>query len=187
MGGKSTAHIVCCGHWPHMQSHVTALTHVQGTCHSPRHSWHHASTCPLTPSAGLDPRLTSSSCQFVLTFHPPVQDQASPPARRSILLSQVPGPPQRGFMIKLFFGQLPNHGLPPAPPGSWLPGLACPDQGSSFPASLFLSCPGQPTPPVHVHPFSKHQISSKHSLPARDHVLKKNMDSLNFFFLISLN
>lgn len=38
----------------------------------PRHSWHHASTCPLTPSAGLDPRLTSSSCQFVLTFHPPV-------------------------------------------------------------------------------------------------------------------
>lgn len=149
--------------------------------HSSRPSWRHLLTCPLALSAGLDPKLTSNSCQFALNFHPPVQDQASPPARRSVLLSQAPGPPQCGFMIKPFFGQLPKHGLPPAPPVSWLPGLAGPHRGPARQSLLLLFSPGQPTPPVHAHPFSTHQISFKHSLPAQDHVLKKDMDSFYFF------
>lgn len=87
------------------------------------------------PFCRLRPQAYRSPCPFPLTFHPPGQGQVSPPARRkSVLSCHSSRSTQFGFIIKPFSWRLLKALIATSTSCvPWLPGLAGPERGPSFP------------------------------------------------------
>lgn len=165
MGGHSLAHVKAGRLDPRANSRSCA-----GSCM--KHGAVHPGLAGNTlwpvhwPFCRLWPGAHSSSCLLPLTFHPPVQDEMSPPARRrSVLPCHSSRSCPFGFTIKPFSWQLPKVLIAPAPPvfhgfQDWLA------QTKAHPFHLLTSSPLQANSPLCCTLTSSvNQASSKHILP----------------------